>query len=59
VVGINVPDGVCGFWEFPQNIVFGGNRMEEDRKVLSEAAPGCEKCWRRVIRYTVCEEEAR
>ena len=33
--------------------------MEEDGKVLGEAAPGCEKSWRRVIRNTVCEEEAR
>jgi hypothetical protein len=45
LIGIDVLDRVFGFWEFPQEIVLGGDRMEEDGKVLREAAPGCEKCW--------------
>ncbi len=59
VIGIDVLDRVCGFWEFTQNVIFGCDGMEEDRKVLGEAAPGREKSWRRVIENTVCEEEAK
>jgi len=45
VIGIDVLDRVCGFWEFLQEIVLREDRMEEDGKVLGEAAPGCEKSW--------------
>jgi hypothetical protein len=47
VICVDVLDRVCRLREFPEEVILGSDRMEQDREMLREAASGCEKRWRK------------
>lgn len=45
VICVDVLDRVFRLRKFPEEVILGSDRMEQDGEMLREAASGCEKRW--------------